>query len=64
MTKDFGHVPGTTGPLKAVIPCNGGMLMCCENGIIYRDKKQREVIVSWSSLETLLFSKIRRPNLK
>ena len=64
INKDFSKNPNGLGILKCVIPVGTGTLMACENGMIYRTNKQKEIIMSWSSFDSLFKRYNDRPNVK
>lgn len=54
---------GACGILRCVVPVPTGTLMCCEFGLVYRNNKQKEVLITWDSLDYLLCKTLDRPNL-
>ena len=64
MNRDFSRNPGSLGQIKCVIPIPTGTLIPTEFGVIYRNKKQQEVIYSWDTFNKLMFNNFKKPNVK
>lgn len=62
MNKEFS--PCGLGTIRCVIPCQTGTLIVCDYGLIYRNKKARETVLSWQSFDSLFKTFKERPNVK